>query len=109
LALQKGPGSRPVCAIGVQIAVDNIVRALATYQSVSVKNLIKEHRSFGFWSPRRCDVYVVSFQPGYMQVRLEIASLLWRHGVSADMMYEHGLADLEHENHLDMCAREGIL
>ncbi|PPQ98103.1 hypothetical protein CVT26_003273 [Gymnopilus dilepis] len=103
---QKSDG---VCAFGVQIAVEKITAALAAFQSASIKTLVKEERSFGFWSPRRCDVYVVSYQEGYLQERLEIVSYLWKHNISADLMYESGLPDAEHENHLDICAREGIL
>lgn len=99
----------PVCAFGIQIAVEKITAALASYQSASIKTLVKEERSFGFWSPRRCDVYVVSYQAGYLQERLEVVSYLWEHNISADLMYESGLPDAEHENHLDICAREGIL
>jgi translation initiation factor 2-alpha kinase 4 len=106
---QKGPENLPVCAVGVQIAVDKIVAALAQFQSTSVKTLVSQQRSFGYWSPRRCDVYVVSYQPGLIQERLEVAALLWQHGISADVMYESGLPDTEQENHLDMCTREGIL
>ncbi|KII86233.1 hypothetical protein PLICRDRAFT_114396 [Plicaturopsis crispa FD-325 SS-3] len=107
-SLLKNPSER-VCAFGGQIALDKITMALAAYQSTSVKALVKEQRSFGFWSPRRCDVYVVSYQAGYLQERLEVAALLWQHGISADVMYESGLRDAEHENHVDACAREGIL
>jgi histidyl-tRNA synthetase len=74
-----------------------------------VKNLLKEQRSFGFWSPRRCDVYIVSYQPGYLSERLEVAALLWRHNISTDVMYESSLPDSEHENYLELCHREGIL
>ena len=82
---------------------------MAAYQAISVKNLLKEQRSFGFWSPRRCDVYIVSYQPGYLSERLEVAALLWRHDISADVMYESGPLDSEHENHFELCHREGIL
>ncbi|KAF8959858.1 kinase-like domain-containing protein [Flammula alnicola] len=99
----------PICAQGIQIAVEKITAALAAYQSASIKTLVKEERSFGFWSPRRCDVYVVSYHPGYLQDRLEVVSYLWQNNISADLMYEFGLPDTEHENHLDICAREGIL
>ncbi|TFK38831.1 hypothetical protein BDQ12DRAFT_605427 [Crucibulum laeve] len=98
-----------VCALGIQIAVEKITVALASFQSTSVKTLVKEERSFGFWSPRRCDVYVVSYHPGYLQDRLEVVSYLWQHNISADIMYESGLPDSEHESHTDVCAREGIL
>ena len=95
--------------LGIQIAVEKITVALAAFQSASIKTLVKEERSFGFWSPRRCDVYVVSYHSGYLQDRLEVVAYLWKHNISADLMYESGLPDGEHENHLDICAREGIL
>ncbi|KAG5641706.1 hypothetical protein DXG03_004410 [Asterophora parasitica] len=97
------------CAMGLQLAVEKITVALASYQSSSVKALVKEERSFGYWSPRRCDVYVVSYHPGHLQERLEVVSYLWQHNISADLMYESGLPDSDHENHVDMCVREGIL
>lgn len=102
-------GGNSVCAVGVQISLERILVALAAYQAISVKNLLKEQRSFGFWSPRRCDVYIVSYQPGYLSERLEVASLLWRHNISADVMYETSIPDGEHENYLELCNREGIL
>jgi len=102
-------GGNTVCAVGVQISLERILVALAAYQAVSVKNLLKEQRSFGFWSPRRCDVYIVSYQPGYLSERLEVASLLWRHNISADVMYETSISDGEHEYYLELCNREGIL
>jgi hypothetical protein len=102
-------GTNNVCAVGLQISLEKILIALAAYQAVSVKNLLKEQRSFGFWSPRRCDVYIVSYQPGCLSERLEVAALLWRHDISADVMYESSLPDGEHENHFELCHREGIL
>lgn len=102
-------GGSDVCAVGLQISLEKILIALAAYQAISVKNLLKEQRSFGFWSPRRCDVYIVSYQPGYLSERLEVAALLWRHDISADVMYESSPLDSEHENHFELCHREGIL
>ncbi|KAK2467467.1 hypothetical protein APHAL10511_000322 [Amanita phalloides] len=98
-----------VCAVGISIAVDKITSAIASYQNASLKTLVKENRSFGFWSPRRCDVYVVSYHPGYLQERLEVVTYLWQHNISADLMYESSLLDVEQENYADACAREGIL
>lgn len=54
-------------------------------------------------------MYIVSYQPGYLSERLEAAALLWRHDISADVMYESSLLDSEHENHFELCHREGIL
>jgi eukaryotic translation initiation factor 2-alpha kinase 4 len=95
--------------MGMQINIKRITVALASFQSSSVKALVKEERSFGYWSPRRCDVYVVSYHPGYLQERLEVVSYLWQHNINADLMYESGLPDNDHENHVEMCLREGIL
>jgi eukaryotic translation initiation factor 2-alpha kinase 4 len=96
-------------AYGLQIAVEKILASLASFQGSSVKSLVKEARSFGYWSPRRCDVYVVSYQPGHLQERLEVVSWLWSHNISADLMYESGLQEVDQESYVDMCVREGIL
>lgn len=98
--------TEPICAFGVQVAVEKISSALVAYQASSVATLVKEQKSFGYWSPRRCDVYIVSYHPGYLQDRLEIAAHLWQHNISADIMYESGLVDTDH---IELCAREGIL
>ncbi|KAK7057453.1 kinase-like domain-containing protein [Favolaschia claudopus] len=108
---QATPGQKlePICAMGLQIAIEKITTALAAYQVSSVRALVKQERSFGFWSPRRCDVYVVSFHPGYLQDRLEVAAFLWQHNISADLMYESSIPDAEHESYVDICSREGVL
>ncbi|KAJ7668466.1 kinase-like domain-containing protein [Mycena polygramma] len=108
---QATPGQKlePICAMGLQIAVEKITVALAAYQASSVRTLVKQERSFGFWSPRRCDVYVVSFHTGYLQDRLEVVAFLWQHNISADLMYESSIPDADHESYVDMCSREGVL
>ncbi|KAK2467446.1 hypothetical protein APHAL10511_000301, partial [Amanita phalloides] len=88
-----------VCAVSISIAVDKITSAIASHQNASLKTLVKENWSFGFWSPRRRDVHVVSYHPGYLQERLE-------HNIGADLMYESSLLDVEQENYVDACARE---
>ncbi|KAJ7749951.1 hypothetical protein B0H16DRAFT_1675473 [Mycena metata] len=111
IAEQATPGHKgePICATGLQVAVEKITVALATYQVSSVRALVKQERSFGFWSPRRCDVYVVSYHPGYLQDRLEVVAFLWQHNISADLMYESSIPDTEHESYVDICSREGVL
>ncbi|KAF8527423.1 hypothetical protein BU17DRAFT_81573 [Hysterangium stoloniferum] len=96
-----------VRAFAVQIDIERIAMHLATHQSTSVSSLIKEKRSFGAFSPRRCDVYVFSFQAGHMIERLEIAAFLWKHNISADIMYDIALNN--GEDHVKRCADEGIL
>lgn len=99
----------PLCAMGLQVALERILAQLAVFQSSYVKNLIKEERSFGYWSPRRCDVYVVSYHKGYLQERMEVVANLWAHGITADLMYESTIGDVEYERVESVCEREGIL
>lgn len=101
--------SSPLCAMALQVALERILVQLALFQSSYVKNLIKEGRSFGYWSPRRCDVYVVSYHKGYLQDRMEVVANLWKHGISADLMYESSIGDVEVERLESICEREGVL
>lgn len=103
--LSKGEA---LCAFGLQIALERITTSLAAFQASSTQ-LMKDHRSHGFWSARRCDVYIVSLQAGYLQERLELASMLWKNGFSADLMYETGITDVNLEALTELCSREGIL
>jgi len=50
---------------------------------------------------------VVSFNPGYFNDRLEVAGLLWKNGISADVMYESGLTG--NEDQMALCDDEGVL
>jgi len=52
-------------------------------------------------------VYVVSFNPGHFNDRLEVAGLLWKSGISADVMYESGLTG--NEDQMALCDDEGVL
>ena len=107
------PRADRVCAVGLQLSVDRITASLAAFQT-SLTSILKGQRSFGFWTARRCDVYVVSLKAGFLQERLEVASLLWKHGISADVMYERDsegmmAAESDMESLAEMCAKEGIL
>uniref|UniRef100_A0A0W0FQ29 non-specific serine/threonine protein kinase n=1 Tax=Moniliophthora roreri TaxID=221103 RepID=A0A0W0FQ29_MONRR len=95
-----------IYAFGIQLSVDKIVWGLSSYQG-SKKSPLSEKQPFGFWTPRRCDVYVVSYHEGCLQERMKTVSLLWRNGISADLMYESGVPKVD-EIH-DQCLREGIL
>jgi eukaryotic translation initiation factor 2-alpha kinase 4 len=94
--------------MGVQIAVDKITAALAAHQRASIKHLIKDKRTFGLWSPRRCDVYVCDHQSGHLSQRLEIAATLWQNEISADVMYEAAVDESEDVT-IAKCQNEGIL
>ncbi|KAH8114389.1 kinase-like domain-containing protein [Phellopilus nigrolimitatus] len=98
----------PFVAVGLQIALERITSAIASFQCDFITNL-NNQRTYDFWSARRCDVYIVSFQPGQLSVRLEVAAMLWRHGISADLMYETGVSDTNMEGLANLCYNEGIL
>lgn len=50
---------------------------------------------------------MVSFNPGHFNDRLEVAGLLWKNGISADVMYESGLTG--NEDQMALCDDEGVL
>jgi eukaryotic translation initiation factor 2-alpha kinase 4 len=104
----SAPPAAPLRATGVQIAVDKITAALAAHQRASIRHLIKDKRTFGLWSPRRCDVYVCDHQPGHLSQRLEIAASLWQNEISADVMYEAAVDESEDVT-IAKCQNEGIL
>ncbi|EJF61645.1 Serine/threonine-protein kinase [Dichomitus squalens LYAD-421 SS1] len=101
----------PRAAVALQIYLEKITATLAPYQNqfLTSQQALKELKSFGYWCPRRCDVYVVSYQPGYLAERLEIAAMLWKHHISADVMYEAAFRDAEIEDYIELCQTEGIL
>ncbi|KAG8734893.1 hypothetical protein FRC12_018300 [Ceratobasidium sp. 428] len=99
---------KPIRATAAQISVDRIASGLADYLSSSVKSLVKEERSFGYWSPSRCDVYVASFQQGLLHERVELTKELWNHRIRTDLMYEEATQQ-SGEEHVHTCKREGIL
>lgn len=98
----------PFVAVCIQIALERITSAIATFQSNFMSNSL---RSYDYWNARRCDVYIASFQPGYLNIRLEVAALLWRNGIRADLMYETGVSDpnMTMEALVELCYNEGIL
>ncbi|EUC62024.1 PEK/GCN2 kinase [Rhizoctonia solani AG-3 Rhs1AP] len=98
----------PIRAVAVQISMDKIASALADYLSSSVKSMVKEERSFGYWSPSRCDVYIGSFQLGLLHERVELLRDLWSHRIRTDIMYEEATQQ-SGEEHVRMCKREGTL
>ncbi|GAK67722.1 kinase-like protein [Moesziomyces antarcticus] len=100
----------PLHGVGVQLAVGKLTLGLSKYQEVQVPKLLsrtEEERSFGLYTPRRCDVYVAS-TPGLLETRMEICRELWAHGIAADLQYEHATYDTP-ESAAATCRAEGIL
>ncbi|CAG8465302.1 15816_t:CDS:10 [Cetraspora pellucida] len=100
-----------ILAVGVNIAVQKIVVALETYQiaisKMIQKKKLEEERSFGFWAPKKCDVYVASFGKIMLQERLDLVHELWAHNIKADFMYEEPV-DLTPEILASSCREKGI-
>lgn len=100
--------TEPFCAFAIQIALDRIMASLVEFQKMT-RSQLDAQRSYGYWSLRRCDVYVAAFQPGLLNERLELVNLLWKNGISADLMYEGSVPNSNTEDILEQCKREGIL
>ncbi|EAL17471.1 hypothetical protein CNBM1630 [Cryptococcus deneoformans B-3501A] len=86
--------SRRVFGVGMSIAVDQLARIVSRYESSLSRRLMEkpneDERSFGYWSPARCDVYVASFPQVDLAHRLQIIGELWRAGIRADFQYDDG-------------------
>ncbi|WFD42847.1 non-specific serine/threonine protein kinase [Malassezia psittaci] len=98
-------------AVGVQVAIGKIVAALAKYQQVQVPRLMsrpEEERTLGPWTPRRCECYLAASAPGLLDLRIQLCTLLWTNGVSADLQYEISVGE-SLEATTAMCRAEGIL
>lgn len=97
-------------AAGIQISVGKIVAALARYQQVQVPRFLsraEDERTFGPWTPRRCYCYISASVPGLLEVRMQLCTLLWSHGISADIQYENSVGESP-EITASMCRAEGI-
>ncbi|OCF54570.1 PEK/GCN2 protein kinase [Kwoniella mangroviensis CBS 10435] len=84
--------SRRVFGVGMTIAVDQLARVVSKYESSLSRRLMEkpneDERSFGYWSPARCDVYVAAFPHVDLSVRLNVIGELWRAGIRADLQYD---------------------
>ncbi|ORX48853.1 Serine/threonine-protein kinase [Hesseltinella vesiculosa] len=103
--------NRKLRAVGVNIAMQKLIRHLDLYQSEQIKHLIKAKneklRSFGPWAPKRVDVYVASFGKMLLQERLEVVRDLWSHGIRAEVQYDDNTA-LTPEELAHFCRRGSI-
>ncbi|KAF9429846.1 hypothetical protein BGZ94_009242 [Podila epigama] len=118
-----GGPHRKVYAVGVNIAMQKIIMAISQYQEEHFRRFVAnnksrlgggggqstndEEKSFGYWAPKRCDVYVASFGKVLLQERLELVRELWSHGIKADYMLEDG-TDLTPEMLATTCKHQGI-
>ncbi|OZJ03056.1 hypothetical protein BZG36_03777 [Bifiguratus adelaidae] len=84
--------SRRVHAVGVNIAVQKIMRDLEQWQFAHIKqqqmNKGAEIRSLGVWATKQCDVYVASFGKVLLHERMEIVRDLWAGNIRADFQYD---------------------
>ncbi|KAI8369907.1 kinase-like domain-containing protein [Choanephora cucurbitarum] len=103
--------NRNLRAVGVNIAVQKLIRHLDMHQSEQVKYLVKAKneklRSFGLWAPKRCDVYVASFGKVLIQERLEIVKELWHHNIRAEFQYNDN-DYLTPEDLVSLCKKASI-
>lgn len=122
------PGERRTsrsCLVSVTLAISAI--SLDVGRSVQMNSTPLGAR----WTPRRCDVYVLSFTPNLLKERLEAIKELWAAGISADLvreilwpslclpklmssragtkMYEGDWQSASPETMMQTCRREGII
>lgn len=107
----NGAANGKLRAVGVNIAVQKLIRHLDLHQSEQVKYLMKakneKMRSFGLWAPKRCDVYVASYGKVLIQERLDIVQDLWDHGIRAEFQYNDG-DYLPPEDLISLCKKASI-
>ena len=88
LAAPTSRSSRPH-VVSASLAVAKLAQSVSQAQEHWVKQVANHGGdSYGPYARRRCDVYVASFGPGLLDTRLDIVVQLWRHGISADLLYD---------------------
>lgn len=108
----KEPARQPrkVYGVGMSLSGDHLTRLVRKYESAMSERLMtkvrEEDRSFGFWTPTRCDVYIATTPHVDIDVRLKIAGELWRAGIRADLQYDD---DRGLEEVLEDCKEQNIL
>ncbi|WVQ86282.1 hypothetical protein IAT38_008450 [Cryptococcus sp. DSM 104549] len=84
--------SRRVFGVAMSVAVDQLARVVSKYESSLSRRLMEkaneDERSFGYWSPARCDVYVAAVAQVDLSTRLSVIGELWRAGIRADLQYD---------------------
>ncbi|ORY27989.1 hypothetical protein BCR39DRAFT_588886 [Naematelia encephala] len=84
--------SRRVFGVGMSLAVDVLAKVVRRYEVGLAERLMDkervEERSFGFWSPTRCDVYVAAGVQVDLVARLGMTGEFWRAGIRADLQYD---------------------
>lgn len=110
-AYPRTGGHEAVHAVGIQLAVGKLVKAIAKYQEINMPRFLgrpDEERTLGPWTPRRCECYIAASQSGLMEAKIQICANLWSHGISADLQYENAAGESP-EHSAAMCRAEGIL
>ncbi|SGY15170.1 BQ5605_C013g07278 [Microbotryum silenes-dioicae] len=99
--------------VGVSISVAKLSQAAADANAAASKSLMNRRdestRSYGPWSVRRCDVYVVSFVANLIEARWDVVKDLWKAGIKADLMYDDNFLSLTPEQLQSACRREGVM
>lgn len=97
--------------VGLQIAVGKMVKAVARYQQSHMPRFLgrpEQERTLGPWTPRRCECYIASSQPGLLESKIQVCKTLWSSGISADLQYECAAGESP-ELTVSTCRAEGIL
>lgn len=92
--------TRQVYGVGMSLALDLMASTVKVYESgISARLMnrdIELERSFGYWTPARCDVYIVAAGLD-LAGRMGLTGELWRAGIGADMQYDDERSQIEVE------------
>lgn len=81
------PGARLVerSLVGVTVAVSKLSHSMASRISARIRPGAELEKI-----PRRCDIFIVSYNPGLIEARLVLAHELWKQQLSADLVRNGG-------------------
>ena len=71
--------------VGISFNMTHVSQAIAISQQAFLK-APREDKSYGRYAARRADVYVVAFNSGLVDSRLDICRELWANGIKADLV-----------------------
>ncbi|KAI8318619.1 kinase-like protein [Martensiomyces pterosporus] len=101
--------ARDVVCIGVQIALDLVIREMARYQQQVLQAAeSSSNPTFGLWTRKRCDVVVASFgNRPLLKERIALARDLWANDLRTDFLFNDD-PEMTMERLVEVCREQGM-
>ncbi|KAJ1963412.1 eukaryotic translation initiation factor 2-alpha kinase [Dipsacomyces acuminosporus] len=101
--------ARDVVCIGVQIALDLVIREMARYQQQILQSAESSSTpTFGLWTRKRCDVVVASFgNRPLLKERIALARELWANDLRTDFLFNDD-PEMTMERLVEICREQGM-